>query len=201
MHSQSCMYTLKYPSALGSLRPTHLFTSILWDFLHEWNNVVGLFIAFSKNNYRRRNMNAHTQTHAQGKQRPKPESPTSGFCYCTQVKWHPTVHGDSNRISRGCEKTNITCCASSRNFPFSHRLHQVPLSLISSPQCLSSSIALRPQHLQPNQFPHTQQSNHFHNVSVSMSEREGKLLSSNFWNAVDCWEGVTKLHTINSYPD
>ncbi len=116
----------------------------------------------------------------------KPESRTSGLCYCTQLKWHPAVHGDGNRISRSREKTNITCCALSQDFPFSHHLHQVPLSLIFLPQRLSSSSALRPQHSQPNQFTHIQQSNHFHNVSESVSEKEGKLLSNDLWKAIAC---------------
>lgn len=47
----------------------------------------------------------------------KPEPRTSGLCYCTQLRWHPTVHGDSNRISRGLKETNITCCVLSEDFP------------------------------------------------------------------------------------
>lgn len=45
------------------------------------------------------------------------------------------------------------------------------------PYLLPSASVLQPQHLQPNQFTHIQQSNHFYNVSVSMSESEGKVLS------------------------
>lgn len=131
---------------------------------------------------------------------PEPESRSSGLCYCTQLKWHPTVHGDGNRISRGFERTNITCCAPSRDVPFSHHLHQVPLALIALPQCLSSSSALRPQHSQPNQFTHIQQSNHSYNVSVSMSQRGGGVvLSSDLWNAMDCLEEITKLLTISGH--
>lgn len=102
----------------------------------------------------------------------KPEPRTSGLCYCTQLRWHPTVHGDSNRISRGLKETNLTCCVLSEDFPHRHHLHQVPLSLIIFPQRLSSSFALGKQHSQPNQFNHIQQSNHFYNASVSVSERE-----------------------------
>lgn len=79
---------------------------------------------------------------------------------------------------------------------------RLPLQSSSSsgaivPYLLPSASVLQPQHLQPNQFTHIQQSNRFHNVSVSMSESEGKLLSIDLWNAMDCLEKIVELCTIN----
>lgn len=87
--------------------------SVQWK-AQEWKKCCGSLYTFQQNKLLAKTPEQITQT---SKQTPKPESRTCGLCYCTHLKWHPTVHRDSNRISRRREKTDITCCALSQDSP------------------------------------------------------------------------------------
>lgn len=108
---------------------------------------------------------------------------TSECCYCSRVRWQPVI-----RLA----KRSLMCCI--QDFSPSRLLHQVPLSLISFPQHLSFSHNIRSQ----TNLAHIRQSNHFHNVSVSVSETGGKRLPGDLWNAMDCWEEIISLLAVNA---
>lgn len=107
----------------------------------------------------------------------------SECCYCSLVRWQPGI--------RLAKRSLMRCI---QDFSSSRLLHQVPLSLISFPQHLSFSHNIRSQ----TNLAHIRQSNHFHNVSVSVSETGGKRLPGDLWNAMDCWEEIISSLTVNA---